>query len=105
MAQTFVTLNDGTKIPQFGIGVYEVPEGEATVNAVNTDAAVEGTLIVAGYAEDNALVSVSMSDVDVTYGDFSFTMDIEDSNKDVASYKVLLWDSVDNMKPMAKKEI
>jgi len=36
MAQTFITLNDGTKIPQFGIGVYEVPEGEATVNSVKT---------------------------------------------------------------------
>ena len=34
MAQTFITLNDGNKIPQFGIGVYQVPEGEATVNTV-----------------------------------------------------------------------
>ena len=36
MTQTFITLNDGTKIPQFGLGVYQVPEGEATVNAVKT---------------------------------------------------------------------
>ena len=36
MAQTFITLNDGTKIPQFGLGVYQVPEGEATINAVKT---------------------------------------------------------------------
>ena len=34
MKQTYVTLNDGTKIPQFGLGVYMVPEGEQTVNAV-----------------------------------------------------------------------
>lgn len=34
MTQTFITLNDGTKIPQFGLGVYQVPEGEATVNSV-----------------------------------------------------------------------
>ena len=32
--QTYITLNDGTKIPQFGLGVYQVPEGEATYNAV-----------------------------------------------------------------------
>jgi len=32
--QTYITLNDGTKIPQFGLGVYQVLEGEATYNAV-----------------------------------------------------------------------
>ena len=36
MAQTYITLNDGNKIPQFGLGVYQVPEGEATINAVRT---------------------------------------------------------------------
>lgn len=36
MTQTYITLNDGNKIPQFGLGVYQVPEGEATVNAVKT---------------------------------------------------------------------
>jgi len=36
MSQTYITLNDGTKIPQFGLGVYQVPEGEATINAVKT---------------------------------------------------------------------
>ena len=34
--QTYVTLNDGTNIPQFGLGVYMVPEGEQTYNAVLT---------------------------------------------------------------------
>lgn len=34
MAQTFIKLNDGNVIPQFGLGVYMVPEGEATENAV-----------------------------------------------------------------------
>ena len=32
--QTYITLNDGTKIPQFGLGVYMIPEGEQTYNAV-----------------------------------------------------------------------
>ena len=32
--QTYITLNDGTNIPQFGLGVYMVPEGERTYNAV-----------------------------------------------------------------------
>lgn len=36
MEQTYITLNDGNKIPQFGLGVYQVPEGEATINAVKT---------------------------------------------------------------------
>ena len=36
MSQTYITLNDGNKIPQFGLGVYQVPEGEATINAVKT---------------------------------------------------------------------
>ena len=36
MKQTYITLNDGNKIPQFGLGVYQVPEGEATINAVKT---------------------------------------------------------------------
>ena len=36
MAQTYITLNDGNKIPQFWLGVYQVPEGEATINAVKT---------------------------------------------------------------------
>ncbi|MCD8397775.1 MAG: aldo/keto reductase [Lachnospiraceae bacterium] len=34
MTQTYLTLNDGTRIPQFGMGVYMVPEGKATYNAV-----------------------------------------------------------------------
>ncbi len=36
MEQTYIKLNDGNKIPQFGLGVYQVPEGEATINAVKT---------------------------------------------------------------------
>ena len=34
MSQTYITLNDGTKIPQFGLGVYMVPDGSETENAV-----------------------------------------------------------------------
>lgn len=34
MTQTYVKLNDGNSIPQFGLGVYMVPEGPETVNAV-----------------------------------------------------------------------
>ena len=34
--QTFITLNDGNKIPQYGIGVYMVPAGPTTVNSVKT---------------------------------------------------------------------
>lgn len=33
MNQTYVQLNDGTRIPQFGMGVYMIPEGEETINA------------------------------------------------------------------------
>ena len=33
MEQTYLTLNNGTKIPQFGMGVYMVPEGEETKQA------------------------------------------------------------------------
>ena len=36
MIQTYIKLNDGNKIPQFGLGVYQVPEGEATINSVKT---------------------------------------------------------------------
>ena len=36
MIQTYIKLNDGNKIPQFGLGVYQVPEGEATINAIKT---------------------------------------------------------------------
>lgn len=32
--QTYVKLNNGIEMPQFGMGVYEVPDGSATVNAV-----------------------------------------------------------------------
>jgi diketogulonate reductase-like aldo/keto reductase len=32
--QTYLTLNDGNRIPQLGMGVYMVPEGPETVNAV-----------------------------------------------------------------------
>lgn len=34
MKQTYMTLNDGNKIPQFGMGVYMVPDGEPTRKAV-----------------------------------------------------------------------
>lgn len=33
MSQAYITLNNGTKIPQFGMGVYMVPAGDATMNA------------------------------------------------------------------------
>ncbi len=33
MTQTYVTLNNGTKISQFGMGVFMVPEGEKTKRA------------------------------------------------------------------------
>lgn len=35
MNQTFVKLNNGLEIPQFGLGVYQVPEGPETENAVS----------------------------------------------------------------------
>ncbi len=31
--QTFLKLNNGLQIPQFGIGVYLIPDGEETINA------------------------------------------------------------------------
>ena len=34
MNQTFVKLNNGLEIPQFGLGVFQVPEGPETENAV-----------------------------------------------------------------------
>ncbi len=34
MDQTYSTLNNEAKIPQFGMGVYMVPEGEETKRAV-----------------------------------------------------------------------
>ncbi len=34
MKQTYVKLNNGLEIPQFGLGVYQVPEGPETENAV-----------------------------------------------------------------------
>ena len=33
MDQTYITLNNGTKIPQFGMGVFMVPAGDATKTA------------------------------------------------------------------------
>lgn len=33
MNQTYITLNNGTKIPQFGMGVYMMPAGEETKKA------------------------------------------------------------------------
>ena len=33
MKQTYITLNNGTKIPQLGMGVFMVPAGDATRNA------------------------------------------------------------------------
>ena len=33
MKQTYVTLNDGNKIPQFGLGVYMIPGDETTKEA------------------------------------------------------------------------
>lgn len=30
MDQTYITLNNGSKIPQFGMGVFMVPEEEET---------------------------------------------------------------------------
>ncbi len=34
MTQTTIKLNDGNLIPQFGLGVFQVPEGKATESAV-----------------------------------------------------------------------
>ncbi len=34
--QTYITLNNGVKMPQFGLGVYSIPAGETTYNSVLT---------------------------------------------------------------------
>ena len=34
MKQLFITLNDGNKIPQFGTGVFQVPDGKETLEVV-----------------------------------------------------------------------
>ena len=34
--QTYLTLNNGVKMPQFGLGVYSIPAGEVTYNSVKT---------------------------------------------------------------------
>ena len=34
--QTKLTLNDGNVIPQFGLGLYQLPEGIETQNIVKT---------------------------------------------------------------------
>ncbi|MDU0401472.1 putative oxidoreductase/MSMEI_2347 [Lactococcus lactis] len=34
--QTKLTLNDGNVIPQFGLGLYQLPEGTETQNIVKT---------------------------------------------------------------------
>lgn len=36
MAQDYITLNNGTKIPQFGLGTYHLAEGDEAYNAVLT---------------------------------------------------------------------
>lgn len=34
--QTYLTLNNGVKMPQFGLGVYSIPAGDVTYNSVAT---------------------------------------------------------------------
>ena len=34
--QTYLTLNNGVQMPQFGLGVYSIPAGEVTYNSVMT---------------------------------------------------------------------
>ncbi|MBO7139992.1 MAG: aldo/keto reductase [Prevotella sp.] len=34
--QTYLTLNNGVKMPQFGLGVYSIPAGDETYNSVLT---------------------------------------------------------------------
>ena len=34
--QSTITLNNGTVIPQIGLGVFRTPDGDTTVNAVQT---------------------------------------------------------------------
>jgi diketogulonate reductase-like aldo/keto reductase len=53
MEQTYVTLNDGTKIPQFGLGVYMVPDGEPTRKAVAEALAMGIRHIDTAYAYQN----------------------------------------------------
>ena len=34
--QTYLTLNNGVQMPQFGLGVYSIPDGGETYNSVMT---------------------------------------------------------------------
>ena len=34
--QTYLTLNNGVQMPQFGLGVYSIPDGDETYNSVMT---------------------------------------------------------------------
>jgi diketogulonate reductase-like aldo/keto reductase len=51
--QTYLTLNDGNRIPQFGMGVYMVPAGPATVNAVKEALAMGYRHIDTAHAYEN----------------------------------------------------
>lgn len=51
--QTYLTLNDGNRIPQFGMGVYMVPEGPETVNAVKEALALGYRHIDTAHAYEN----------------------------------------------------
>ncbi len=53
MEQTYITLNDGNKIPQFGLGVYMVPEGAETENAVANSLALGVRHIDTAHAYQN----------------------------------------------------
>lgn len=34
--QPYLTLNNGVRMPQFGLGLYMIPEGEEAYNSVKT---------------------------------------------------------------------
>ena len=50
--QTYLTLNNGVQMPQFGLGVYSIPAGEVTYNSVLT-------ALKAGYRHINTAHALS----------------------------------------------
>ena len=39
--QPSIVLNNGVRMPQFGLGVYSIPAGDVTYNSVKTDAEMQ----------------------------------------------------------------
>lgn len=81
------------------IGNIDVVGKNITISISKMSEDIAGTVIIQAYDESNRPLKVMYSDTEILKNNYSF--DFNNTIKPISHIKVFIWDSIENMKPLA----